>query len=106
MDGYDSSDQADRLHHLKWFFNADCMDIFWSFLKLFSVARPDYSSDERHPAESIGLEAEYPCVTLYRLTVSATVIVVGLTKATLSYLGSSTAANWVDWTFGVVITIS
>ncbi|KAF8963798.1 hypothetical protein BDZ97DRAFT_1819268 [Flammula alnicola] len=72
----------------------------WLLARLFAVPCPKYSSEEmdHNEPESVHI------VTSYRLLVSATVFSIGMLKASLTYSGLSTGANWVEWVLGVVIT--
>ncbi|KAF8959328.1 hypothetical protein BDZ97DRAFT_1838436 [Flammula alnicola] len=97
--------ESHPLHHvpwyLSWLFKPDCMDGLWWLLgRLFAVPCPKYSSEEmdHNEPESVHI------VTSYRLLVSATVFSIGMLKASLTYSGLSTGANWVEWVLGVVIT--
>ncbi|KAF4613855.1 hypothetical protein D9613_007966 [Agrocybe pediades] len=96
---YDSQSNTDAGTHpyWSWIFRMDCMDLMWSILSRFGYRRPFYSSGER---EIVPEEGQGPPVTLYRLTVSFSVLCFGMTKATLSYYGRSTSANWIDWALG------
>ncbi|KAF9536826.1 hypothetical protein CPC08DRAFT_676976, partial [Agrocybe pediades] len=84
-----------------WIFTVECTDFMWSFLSRFGYRRPFYSSRERELSSEGG---EGPAVTLYRLMVSFSVLSFGIVKATLSYYGRSTSANWIDWALGTFIS--
>ena len=78
------------------------MDVLWRILKIISIPRPYYTSEElavvRVPHEN------YPPVSGYRILVSMVVIAFGIGKAACGYVGLPTAANSIDWTFAVVVT--
>ena len=75
------------------------MDGLWAALEaLFAFERPSYASTE-HKMEHSG-----NVVTMYRLLVTGATLTFGVTKANLSYSGYSGGTNWVDWSYGVVVT--
>ena len=47
---------------------------------------------------------EVPIVSANRIFVTVTVVIFGLTKATLAYGGFNTAANTIDWILGIIIS--
>ncbi|KIM40766.1 hypothetical protein M413DRAFT_446149 [Hebeloma cylindrosporum] len=97
---YESGNAVPR--YLSWMFEPDCMDVVWRILRIISIPRPYYTSEEldvvRVPHDN------YPPVSGYRILVSMLVITFGIGKAACAYFGLPTAANSVDWTFGVVAT--
>ncbi|KAF9480741.1 hypothetical protein BDN70DRAFT_877179 [Pholiota conissans] len=88
-------------NYLSWLFKPDCMDVVWWLISIIypSFTRPNYISTEARSDP----ETAY-VVTTYRLLVSTTVFTFGLLKASLTYSGISTGANWIEWILGVVIT--
>ena len=95
--------ESESHHHLpgfiSWIFKVDCMDGLWAALEaLFAFERPSYASTE-HKMEHSG-----NVVTMYRLLVTGATLTFGVTKANLSYSGYSGGTNWVDWSYGVVVT--
>ncbi|KAF4614145.1 hypothetical protein D9613_007968 [Agrocybe pediades] len=100
---YDLQTNDDTASHSywSWIFRTDCMEFLWSLLSRFGYRRPSYSSGERELVSEVG---EGPAVTVYRLMVSFSVVCFGLTKATLSYCGRSTSANWIEWALGTFIS--
>lgn len=109
MSAYDESPTKDPPAFLKWLFRVDCMDYVWQSLSFLSISRPPYSSDPRPTQRSArssddpGTSSQTP-LTLYRFMVCITTACFGLTKAALTYFGYPAAANWIDWTLGVIIT--
>ncbi|KIK00150.1 hypothetical protein K443DRAFT_679418 [Laccaria amethystina LaAM-08-1] len=84
----------DRQQHMKCLFNKDLAPYLWLV---------SYRTDE------VGLPAgfhlsQHPPITGYRIVVTASVLLFGLAKAMLGYLGHPVAANTFDWTYGVVVT--
>ncbi|KAF4613965.1 hypothetical protein D9613_007972 [Agrocybe pediades] len=96
---YDSQSNTGTGAHTywSWIFRMDCMEFVWSLFSRFGYRRPLYSSEEK---ELVPEKGEGPPVTLYRLMVSFSALSFGIAKATLSYHGRSTSANWVDWALG------
>jgi len=82
------------------------MDWVWSFLAIFSINRPSYTTVENHPTRSKTLRGDRnaPVITSYRLLVSGTAVTFGITKAALSYQGFETQAGWMDWTLGAFLS--
>jgi hypothetical protein len=83
----------DRQQHMKCLFNKDLAPYLWLV---------SYRTDE------VGLPAgfhlsQHPPITGYRIVVTASVLLFGLAKAMLGYLGHPIAANTFDWTYGVVV---
>lgn len=93
---------------LQWLFTIDCMDYIWRLFSLLRIPRPSYSSEPEQTPRLYAYERNHTKngtpVTLYRLFVCFTTTFFGLTKATITYLGYSADANWVDWTLGVALT--
>jgi hypothetical protein len=78
------------------------MDVLWCILRIISIPRPYYTSEEL--AVVCVPHENYPPVSGYRILVSMVVIAFGIGKAACGYVGLSTAANYIDWTFAVVVT--
>ncbi|KAF9479352.1 hypothetical protein BDN70DRAFT_694601 [Pholiota conissans] len=84
-------------------FSYDCLDILWRVWDKLSIPRPIYRSDERiHTLTS----PSHPALTVYRLSVSAMVVIFGSTKMVYSYTGRSTAASTADWVYGLIVGTS
>jgi hypothetical protein len=98
---YDSESRAPLF--FSWFFTFDCMDITWNFLSLFSIRRPSYISDE---LESLpNRNPDHPPITFHRILLSSIILLFGMSKAVLGYLGSeySMAVTWLDWLLATVL---
>ena len=79
---------------MKWLFNKDLAPYLWLV---------SYRTDEVALPAGFHL-SRHPPITGYRIAITASVLVFGLTKAMLGYLGCSVAAKTVDWIYGVVVT--
>lgn len=105
---YDESPK-DPPRFMRWLFRIDCMDYFWYLLTMICIQRPSYSSEPKHALHLTASQRERNSnptpVTLYRLFVCFTTALFGLTKAATTYSGYPGAANWIDWTSGVIITL-
>jgi len=100
---YDSEENVPR--RISWFWKKDCMVYLWSFLSSkLDIDRPLYQSYELRPPPGTNNWNEWPIFTMYRLILSGNVIALGSSKAFLTFLGFSSAMNWVDWLLGVVVT--
>lgn len=89
--------------YFAWLFKYDCMDaVWWSISKgsRGSLPRPRYNSDE---VGARGHETIH-IIASYRLLVCATVVIIGMLEAGLTYTGDSTEAKWVEWLQGVIIS--
>ncbi|KAF4613856.1 hypothetical protein D9613_007967 [Agrocybe pediades] len=100
-DSQSNTDTESAHSYWSWFFRMDCMDFMWSILSRFGYRRPFYLSEE---GDLVPEGGEGPSATVYRLMVSFSVVCFGLTKATLSYCGRSTSANWIEWALGTFIS--
>jgi hypothetical protein len=83
---------------LVWLVDCDLIRLIWILFK----KTPDYTSEERPPSPDP--DGAHPPITGYRLLVSGNVLIFGMVKAYLSYVGLGGAANALDWTFGVIVT--
>ncbi|KAF9055706.1 hypothetical protein BJ165DRAFT_438407 [Panaeolus papilionaceus] len=86
-----------------WFFNYDCMILFWRLIKRFGVEPRVYSTEE-DPDSDTALSGPQALVTNYRMLVSAIVVGFGMAKASLAYRNLNSDATVLDWIFGVVVT--
>ncbi|KIK00152.1 hypothetical protein K443DRAFT_679419 [Laccaria amethystina LaAM-08-1] len=84
----------DHRQRMKWLFNKDLAAYLWPI---------SYRTDEVDLPAGFHLSRRPP-ITGYRIVVTASVLLFGLAKAMLGYLGCSVAANTVDWIYGVVVT--
>ena len=87
-------------HRMAWFFGVDYLDYLWNFLYRFTgIHRPNYTSDED---DSGGIFfSDRPPVTGYRLLVTSTIFVVGMTKSVLVYGNRQTDATSLECVVGV-----
>ena len=83
-------DNPSRYPRIAWLVDSDLVRLIWT---------PKYTSEERPRTDEA-----YPLITGYRLLVSGSVFLFGMVKAYLSYVGLGSAANVLDWSFGVVVT--
>ena len=83
---------------LAWLVDCDLIRLIWISFK----RTPGYTSEERPPIPEP--DGAHPPITGYRLLVSGNVLIFGMVKAYLSYVGLGGAANALDWTFGVIVT--
>jgi hypothetical protein len=92
--------EGDPSHYpkLAWLVDRDLIQLIWSLFE----KTPNYTSEERKPLP--GSDGVHPHITGYRLLVSGSVLIFGMVKACLSYVGFGGAANALDWTFGVIVT--
>ncbi|KAF9055707.1 hypothetical protein BJ165DRAFT_438389 [Panaeolus papilionaceus] len=99
----DALEKDIRLHDDSsiWFYDYDCLNLLWKPMRWFGIKIPEYSTSE---APIWNTYSSKPIVTNYRLLVSGTVLILGMLKAVLAYLGKSDGATAVDWIFGVIIT--
>ena len=84
----------DHRQRMKWLFSEDLAANFWPVL---------YRTDEVDLPAGFHL-SRHPPITGYRILVTASVLLFGLAKVMLGYLGYPVAANTFDWIFGVVVT--
>ncbi|EDR06507.1 uncharacterized protein LACBIDRAFT_299961 [Laccaria bicolor S238N-H82] len=80
---------------MKWFFQTDYSGT--KFPKNLRKPTLDALRTEPH-------HGKVPIITANRIFVTITVVIFGLTKATLAYGGFNTAANTIDWIFGIIIS--
>ncbi|KAF9036290.1 hypothetical protein BJ165DRAFT_1507779 [Panaeolus papilionaceus] len=95
-------DEEDLSPVLMWFFNFDLLGSLSSYLQT-GITNASGMSSERRRASYAGPK-RLPTISGYNILVSLVAILFGLVKATLSYLGYSTALTTVDWVFAVIIT--
>ena len=87
---------------MSWFFKVDYLDYLWDFLYTFArIHRPIYRNDEDR--EGCILTSSHPPMTGYRLLVTSTVFIFGMTKSGLVYGNRNTEATTVECIFGVFI---
>ena len=80
---------------MKWLFQTDYSGT--KFPKNLRKPTLDALRTEPH-------RGEVPIITANRIFVTVTVVIFGLTKATLAYGGFNTAANTIDWILGIIIS--
>ena len=80
---------------MKWLFQTDYSGT--KFPKNLRKPTLDALRTEPH-------RGEVPIITANRIFVTVTVVIFGLTKATLAYGGLNTAANTLDWILGIIIS--
>jgi hypothetical protein len=97
MVGWLESDPS-QYPKLAWLVDYDLIRLIWILFK----KAPNYTSEERPPIPDP--DGAHPAITGYRLLVSGSVLIFGMAKACLSYVGRGGAANALDWTFGVIVT--
>lgn len=87
---------------MSWFFKVDYLDYLWDFLHTFAyIHRPYYTNEEDNSPHI--LPSGRPPLTGYRLLVTSTVFIVGMTKSALVYGNRQTEATTVECVFGVFI---
>ena len=88
----------------KWLFQRDVLQIVWKLARKVSIRPPLYDTEECELVKLKSYNQAIP-ITPYRLMVTGLVIVLGIIKATLSYLGRSTEPTTIEWVLGVVVTL-
>ncbi|KAH6907464.1 hypothetical protein BKA70DRAFT_1562988 [Coprinopsis sp. MPI-PUGE-AT-0042] len=86
----------------EWLFRYDTLDLLWALVRKASISPPVYENEERR--SDLQEKPRHAPLTLYRLLVSASVVTLGLSKATLSYLGRTTEPTTLEWVLGVFVT--
>ncbi|KAH6907073.1 hypothetical protein BKA70DRAFT_1023275, partial [Coprinopsis sp. MPI-PUGE-AT-0042] len=88
----------------RWFFQRDALNLLWRLRKVcFSMGPPKYETEEldRNPL----VKPRHPPITGYRLLVSCCIIILGLSKAILTYQGKSTEPSMIEWFCGVYLSL-
>lgn len=87
---------------MSWFFKVDFLDYLWDFLyTLAHIHRPHYTTDENNSRHI--LPSGHPPMTGFRLLVTSTVFIVGMTKSVLVYGNLQSEATTVECVFGVFV---
>jgi len=87
---------------MSWFYAVDYLAYLWDFLNIFAhIRRPHYITEEDNSRHI--LPSGHPLMTGYRLLVTSTVFILGMTKSVLVYGNRQTEASTVECIFGVLV---
>ncbi|RXW12048.1 hypothetical protein EST38_g13806 [Candolleomyces aberdarensis] len=87
-----------------WLFRADIMNGVRKLFRSVGIKIPRYNTEA--PNLEFLIKPKHPPITGYRILVTASAIIFGMTKAVCSYIGLETAPSTVEWLYGVAITLS
>ncbi|KIM40760.1 hypothetical protein M413DRAFT_28527 [Hebeloma cylindrosporum] len=94
--------EVSHTRRIAWLFEVDYLDYLWNFLHKFArIHRPYYRTDEDN---SLHIRTSgRPLMTGYRLLLTSTVFIAGMSKSALVYGNLQTEATTVEWAFGVLV---